>query len=215
MKSPYSNFVVIDVETGGLPNATKKAVFDVALTEVAFVAINKDLEIIDQKSWMIKPYSDKAEYSKGAEIASGISKQMCIDQGMDLKVAVQEMIIFLKKYKEGSSLPILLGHNFCTFDSNFMVNAFEFCKEDLLKYVNPDPEDTLKWGRLCWTESNNYKLGTCCQNAGITLKDAHRALTDTIATAELWIYFMKNLRGTGTSIINEEAPKKFRHTFEL
>lgn len=213
MLSPYANFIVVDCETGGLPNKNSKAVYDVALTEIACVAINSSLEIVDQQSWMVKPYKDGLEYNPKAAEASGITKQMVEEQGEDIFGVQKEVVKFLKKYKQGSSLPVILGHNFIKFDSEFMLNLFEFCKDDLLKYVNSEPEDTIKWARLMWPESTNYKLGTCCENAGITLINAHRALTDTIATAQLWIHFMKNLRGQGNSLEKEE--KKFRHTFEI
>jgi len=213
MKSPYSNFAVVDVETGGLPGKEKKAVYDIAITEIAFVIVDENLEIVERKSWLIAPYKEGLTYDKGAEIASGISRQMCEERGMNLVVAVREMIVILKKYKIGASLPVMLGHNFLKFDAEFMINMFQFCKEDLFKYVCADAEDTIKWSRLCWTESNNYKLGTCAQNAGITLKDAHRAGTDTEATALLWIHFMKSLRGQNISTM--EPPKRFRVTFEL
>jgi DNA polymerase III alpha subunit (gram-positive type) len=214
VESKYQNYISCDVETGNLLSKTKRAVFDVALTEIALVAINKDLEIVDQASWLIKPYSETAEYAKGAEIASGISKQMCEDQGRDIKEVCKEVIQFLKKYKSGSSLPVIFGHNFLAFDSYFVSNFFEYCGEDLMKCVNSEPEDTIKWARMCWQESVNYKLGTCCENAGITLKDAHRALTDTIATAKLFIHFMKNMRGVGVASSVADV-KKFRHTFEI
>lgn len=215
MKSPYTNFISCDVETGGLPNKTKRAFDDIALTEIALVAINSELEIVEEKSWLIKPYKTNLIYDKGAEISTGISKQMCEEKGMDLKDAIKEIVLFLKKYKAGSSLPIIFGHNFIKFDAAFLLNMFAFCKDDLMKYVNAEPEDTLKWARLCWTESTNYKLGTCTENAKITLIDAHRALNDTVATAKLWIYFMKNLRGTFTQSSNADngIQRKFRDEF--
>lgn len=214
MLSPYQNFIICDFETGGLPSKTKKAVYDVAVTEIALVAINSKLEIVEQASWLVKPYKEGLEYNPAAAAASGITKQMTEEQGEDIFFVQKEIVKFLKKYKQGSSLPVMGGHNFIKFDSEFMLNLFEFCKDDLLKYVNNDPEDTIKWSRLMWPESTNYKLGTCCENAGITLTNAHRALSDTVATAELFIYFMKNLRGINSSTSKTEEVK-FRHTFEI
>jgi len=218
MDSPYRNWISIDSETGGLPNGKdKKAFLDIALTEIALVSINQNLEIEDKASWLIKPYKEGLIYDKGAEIASGISKQMVIEQGFELPIVLKGMIDFFKKNKVGGKLPIIFGHNFIRFDMPFIINMFEFCKEDLSKYIQPEVEDTLKWGRMCWTESNNYKLGTCCENAGITLMDAHRALTDTCATAELMIYFQKRLRGEGQVTITETTTttKTFREQFQL
>lgn len=214
MKSPYTNFIAIDVETGGLLSAGKKAVIDVALTEIALVVVNYELTIVEQCSWLIKPYKDDLIYTSRAEEVSGISKAMCEQSGIDIYDAVKQMIDIFKKYREGRSLPVLFGHNFPDFDSHFVLGAFDFCKENLLKYVHGEPEDTMKWSRYCWCESLNYKLGTCCSNAGITLQDAHRALSDTIATAQLWIYFMKRLRGIG-AVTSTIPVQRFRDTFEM
>lgn len=216
MDSPYRNWISCDCETGGLPNTKLKAFYDFALTEVAFVVVSQELEIIDQASWLIKPYKEGLVYDPRAAEASGITKQMCIEEGRDLVECQKEMAAFLKKYKYGGKLPVMFGHNFVKFDAAFMIGAFEFCKDDLMKYVNPEPEDTMKWARMAWTTSDNYKLGTCCSNAGVTLKDAHRALTDTIATAKLWVYFQKLLRGQGqTQSAKLETVTKFRDNFEL
>ena len=214
MKSKYSNFVVVDVETGGLPSKDKRAVYDIALTEVAFVAISQELKITDKLAWLIRPYAENLIYTKQAEEASGISRAMVAEQGMTIEGAVKEMVAFLKKQRDGNVLPVLLGHNFAKFDAEFMVNAFDLCKEDLFKYVNATSEDTIEWARLCWTESTNYKLGTCAERAGVTLVNAHRAMADTVATAEMWIYFMRNLRGLNGSAA-QAVTKRFRESFQL
>ena len=216
MDSPYRNWISCDVETGDLISANKKAFHDVALTEVGLVVISQELEIIDQASWLIKPYKDGLIYNPHAAEASGITKQMCIEEGRDVFECYKEIAAFMKKYKYGGKLPVIFGHNLIKFDIPFMIGLFEFCKDDLSKYVNPEPEDTMKWARMAWTVSDNYKLGTCCSNAGITLKDAHRALTDASATAKLWIYFQKLLRGQGQSQNTTiETVTKFRDNFEL
>lgn len=213
MDSPYKNYVVLDFETGGLPSKDKKAFTDIAATELALVIVSDDLQITDQMVVMFKPYKEGLIYDKGAEMASGISRQMVEQQGLDLPIAFKQITDFLKKHKDGKKLPVMVGHNM-KFDVPFMINMFDFMKDDLAKYVQPEFEDTIKWSRMCWQESTNYKLGTCCQNAGITLQDAHRSLTDTLATAKLWVYFQKNLRGQGQTVIKNEA-KRFRDTFEL
>jgi DNA polymerase III epsilon subunit-like protein len=213
MDSPYGNFIVIDSETGGIPSKGKEAFTDIALTELALVVVSQGLEIIHQDSWLIKPYKEDLIFEKAAEIASGISRKMVEEQGLELEVVHKAVQSVLKKYKFGSKLPTVVFHNM-KFDIPFLVNMFEFCKDDFTKYVKDEPEDTLKWSRMCWQESVNYKLGTCCLNAGVTLVDAHRALSDSLATARLWIYFQNNLRGNNKSASSTPI-KKFRDTFEL
>jgi len=214
MQSKYNKFISCDFETGGLPNSTMRAFYDIPITEIALVSISEDLKIEKSDSWLVKPYKEGLEYSKGAEIASGISKQMVEEQGENLEEVFKKILLFFKDCKTDSRLPVIFGHNFIKFDSAFMVNMFEYFKTDITKYLNPEAEDTLKWSRFMWKESVNYKLGTCCQNAGITLQDAHRAMSDTQATAELFIYFMKNLRGENFNK-KEIGTKKFRESFEI
>lgn len=81
----YNNtFIALDSETGGFPGAESPATITVALTEVALVPIdNESLEIVNKYSFLIKPYADDLIYSEGAAKVSGISKQMCIDEGIE------------------------------------------------------------------------------------------------------------------------------------
>lgn len=213
MESPYANYIVIDVETGGLLSKTKKAVFDVALTEVAVVAVDKSLNIVGQDSWLIRPYKDDLEYNPGAEEASGISKSMCIQQGEDIKEVYKKFEKFVKKYIVGNKKPIVVGHNLLSFDIYFIENFIEYNKGKLDGLFHHTPEDTIHWCRLKWTESTNFKLGTCCRNAGIELTEAHRALPDTIATAKLWINLMSSLRGVGVTSSRESS--SFRERFKV
>lgn len=213
MESPIKGYVIIDTETGGLPNSKSKAFIDIALTEIACVTVNSNLEITNKWSSIIKPYKKGLIYSELAEKVSGLGRKQCEEKGKDVNIVLREFIKELIKAKEVGKLPIFVAHN-TPFDAPFIVNMFEFCKEDLFKYIQDQPEDTLRWSRMLWTESTNYKLGTVCENANITLSDAHHAITDAEATAKLWIYFLKNLRGLGTKIDKSEE-KRFRHTFEL
>lgn len=155
MKSPINYYAVCDTETGGLLSKTKQAVFDVALTEIAFVIVNNEAEIVDKASWLIKPYSEDAEYGAVAAQVSGISKQMCEEQGTDIYQACNEIIAFLKKYRVGKNLPIVVGHNFQDFDTPFVQNLFEFCEQDICKSLKPIKSSyvaTEGLSKLC----NNY-----------------------------------------------------------
>ena len=223
MDSKYGCYVICDTETTGIPTKSNRAFYEVGLTEVAFVLVNENLEITEKKSWLIKPYSDKVIWNIEAEKVSGISKSMCEKEGQDIQIVCKEMSEFLHKSRDKGKekgafrLPVLVGHNFLSFDLPFLVNAFEFCKLDLSKFVHTEVEDTMKWSRYTFQTSVNYKLGTCCENFGITLAEAHRALPDTIATAKLWIQLMKNLRGKNDNNSSniDKKEKRFRHGFEL
>jgi len=219
MYSPYQNFAVVDVETGGLLTKEKKAVYDIALTEIAIVIVDSNLEIVHKDSWLIKPYND-AEYQPGAEKVSGISKKMCEEDGVDIEFACKEFIKVAKKYKVHSKPPTLVGHNYIKFDKFFVENFLAYCGEDINKYFNKEPEDTIKFARMKKPEASGYSLGESCVGAEINLVQAHRALPDTIATAELWISYLKGLRGLNSPKKSkkgkkEKPEKRFRQKFEI
>lgn len=208
-----SYYVTVDVETGGLPKQLKKkATLEVALTEVAFVVVsNPELEIVDKKSWLIKPYGKDTIYQEEAAKVSGITKQMLEKEGQEISQVFREICDFLKKYKKGNKLPIFVGHNLRNFDADFMIGLFEMFKTDISKFVDEDLEDTMEWMRKKFVEAPSFNLASCTQMANIDHVQAHRALPDTIATAKLWIYLLKCLRGEGV----ETKKKRFRDTFRF
>jgi len=194
-ESKYQNFLVYDVETGGLPSKENPAFDKMALTEVALVMVSPELEIIAKTSFLFAPYFDDLIYTSGAASVSGITKQMCIDEGIDPFEALDITQDFISTYNKSKKKPTLVGHNIIKFDNPFLENWFKACNDDLYKYVNKDPKDTLDLCHLLFPEAPNYKLGTMCDQFGVELVGAHRALPDTIANAELFIEIMKNLRG--------------------
>jgi len=208
LQAPY--IIVADTETGGLPSKDKLAFHNIALVEIAAVVIDVEkLEIVEEASWLIKPYDDGLEYSKGAFQVHGISKEMLVDKGKDLKEVYSEFTNILKKYKSGRWKPVLAGHNFEKFDIPFLQGMFGTFKDNILDYVQ-GTEDTLRWSSYKWKESTNYKLGTVCSNLDVELTDAHRALRDTVANAELIIKFIQLLRSEAT-----EKENRFRDNFKL
>lgn len=207
-------FIAIDTETGGLPSKLKKqATIEVALTEIAAVTIdNEKLEIIGKDSWLIKPYDKDLIYDKYAEIASGISKQMCEKDGIDIEKAYNGLKKVLVAGKKGKSKPIIIFQN-KDFDIPFLENLFKIFEDDFWEHIDRI-EDTLYWARLKWVEKPNYKLGSIAQYCGLDHTQAHRALPDTIITAEVWISFIKSLRNESSSA-KPTKEKKFRHSFKF
>lgn len=201
-----ANFVVFDLETGGLFSEKNPVL------EVAMFVLTNGLEDGDEYNSLIKPYGDLT-IEKEALDANGIDLSIVEKIGKDVDVVVDEIIKFLQKQKARKEKPILVGHNIDRFDIPFLNAMFTHCKKDLSKYVNNEfTIDTLWWSRLCWSESPNYKLGTCIQNAGIELINAHRAVTDTRATRELVKKFLKGIRGIGFTATEE---KRVRENFQF
>ena len=206
--------IVTDVETGGLPSKLKKAAtLEVALTEIAFVVIdNVSLEIIDQSSFLFKPYSKDLIYDPEAAKVSGISLSMLEEKGIPMEKAFSDIDKFLSRYIKGRNKPYLCGHNVQNFDLEFIVNLFELNKKDISKYFDDFILDTLWLSRLAIVENPKFNLAACCEYYGIEHVQAHRALTDTTVTAKLLIEILKRMRSQS---VEGKVEKKFRHTFEF
>lgn len=212
--SYHNRFVVSDSETGGLPDRLKKqATIEVALTEAALVSIdNEKLEIVNKGSWLVKPYTEDLIYDPIAAKVSGISKQMCVKEGIDIEEVYTNYKNFLLHETIKSLKPILIFQN-KSFDIPFFENLFLIFKDDLHKYIDRI-EDTMEWSRLLWPMESKHNLGIITQRCGLDHTESHRALPDTIITANVWIYFMKHLRGQN-SVATEESKPRFRSTFKF
>ena len=209
----YDNiFVALDTETGGLPSVEKKeATTEVALTEIALVSIdNEKLEIISEYSELIAPYSDQLIYSPKAEKISGISKKMCEDEGSDIEQVYKNTKSFLISQKISSRKPIIIIQNE-SFDTPFLVNLFKMFKDNFFKYIS-GIEDTMEYSRKKWPLESKHNLGAIAERCGIDHVEAHRAGPDTITAAEIWIYFMKCLRG---EIGSGNNTNNFRFSFKF
>lgn len=213
----YNNcFIVCDTETGGLPSKLKKVAFDeVALTEIAFVVVdNESLSIIDRFSCLIKPYNDDLIYDPFAAKVSGIDKELCEKEGVDVEEAYKQVRKFLKKHL-GTKKGFLVGQNFINFDIPFIENFFKYCKGDMWKVFSTDIKDTMITSREKWPSESKHNLPIICERLGITYVEAHRALPDTEMTAEVWIEFMKLLRGEGKIQNEQKEEKRHRVEFEI
>lgn len=222
MPSYNNNFLVVDCETGGLPSRLKKeATTEVALTEIAMSIIdNEKLEIVESKSWLFKPYSDDLIYDPQALQVTGITIDMLEKNGLEMKTAMKEIQDFCKKARAKTKKPYLVGHNIIKFDLDFIENLWEFNGKDISKDIDTGRVyDTLDIARDKWVTKPGFKLIDVAGYLGIDLIDAHRAESDTIVTAKIFIEFMKLLRGSSEhKEENEEeilTPARYREEFYL
>ena len=107
------------------------------------------------------------------------------------------------KVKEmGRLVPV--GHN-VTFDIRFLNYALSLEEKPLLdEWMYPNLIDTFGLGKMTWgvTGEEKLNLGACCERAKIKLTDAHGAMNDVEATADLLRWYMRKLRakkGEGTA----------------
>lgn len=215
MKSSLKYIVVLDTETGGLFNSKVKAFDDAALIEVACVVIDcQELKIVEELSWILKPYKDDLIYSKEAEAVHGITKEVIENNGLEEKIVFKQFKQLLSKYKNPRHKAAICGHNLNGFDLEFIRNWFTFHNEDwesLIKWTF----DTQAFAYMASDEQENYQLHTCCQNAGIDLVNAHRALDDTKATADLMIKYIEKLKGKANPVVEIEKKPRYREKFQL
>jgi|SRR5690606_14350330 len=220
---PVNSYIIFDWETGGL-DATK-----VAVTELAMISIRGDnFEEIDRISTYIKPYGNYTYDQKALDI-TGISHDD-INSGISVKELVSQIIQLFQNAsftKRKDARPIIVAHN-VLFDISFLQQVFAFCKVNLSDYIQgkedfygnfiPQYVDTVEESKRKWNreagEIKDYKLPTCCQKAGIDLIDGHKAINDTIALKELFIYLTKSLRSQGGELSSVQE-FRYRDTFEF
>ena len=133
-------------------------------------------ELVSIEETDLKPLArllfDKC-YNPGAFAATGINRQLLLDEGIERGLAYKKVEAFFLKHTEGNSKPILSGHNIRKFDNPFMEKFFSLYKKDFNNFINPTQMiDTLEWSRLKWFNMPSYALGVVSNELGITLKNA-------------------------------------------
>ena len=206
---------MFDFESGGIPSKDKRAFYEIASVELAIVVIDvRTLEIVEEKNWIFEDeYKEDLIYAKEAEDVHGITKKIRQENGVPLKTIYKELKSIFSKYKNPRQLCCMSGHNI-SFDIPFLRNFFEYVGDDIDNYVKYWL-DTMLLAHMSSLEQINYQLGTCCQINGIDLVDAHRALNDTAANAQLLISYIKRLRGQGVQSESKTKKVRYRENFQL
>ena len=190
-------FVVFDIETGGLDENRHPII------ELAFVTIQPDKKnklVIKQDltfDCLIKPYSDVLKIEDQALKVNGITFEEIEKFGVESKDVIEGLIELSQslsvesvREKRRRNKPILVGHNIDEFDILFLKKFFKYHDKDLNDYFSYTTVDTYTLSRLIFRTDDkidNLKLGTTCNYFGIRIKNAHRALDDALANAELFI----------------------------
>lgn len=214
MKSSVKYVIVQDYETGGLPDSKNRPFLDVPLCEVACVVIDMaELIIVDEYQNLFLPnYKEGLTYNPTALAVNGLTLEQLEEQGVEPKVVYKDLKEIYTKYKNPRHGAIVCGHNYTGFDHPFTVELFAYHGDDVWKYVKW-VEDTQKLAYYASLEQQDYKLATCCAQNNIALTGAHRAIYDTRSNAQLFINFIKRLRGGG--VVAGEEKKPFREQFKF
>lgn len=218
MKEKYCNFIILDCETGGKTHLKNP------MTQFASIIIDgRSLNEVDRYCTFIKQYGEKEgliieqealDYTgiTRTQIASGISIQQFVDNFIQITTKARAHNTHVA-YK-----PIVVGHN-VQFDLGFLQYAFEYCKQDLYKYIQKDYWCTMRMSQArSYPQGNELKfnLEACCERMSVELLDGHDAMNDTLATMELFIKLIYHLRGDGSEGMElQDTRSRVRDTFKF
>lgn len=202
-------YIGFDLETGGFSYDKNP------ITQIAMIALDGNtLKEIDRMEFYVKPYDD-LRIEKQALLTTGL-KLKDIRKGYDKKTAVNLIRDFAKKNSKTQSVrnrPILFAHN-SKFDIGFLKSLFSRCNDDWKKVFNPVAICTQQWSKAFSGKNESLKLGSCCERVGIELKDAHKAMNDTLAMVKLFRFYVLNMRNINQNS-KEEIKTKKRVTFQF
>lgn len=189
-----ANFVVFDCETGGLFEKENP------ITQFACVILDySTLKEIDRFETYVKPYNDLVVTQKALD-STMVTMSDIKKKGVDVEDFVEALDKFLKNHNTSKKKPekgklVPVGQNI-PFDIRFLTYAFKLCKKSWKECVQDNFIDTYPLAKLSWGIKGDEKLnlGANCERAKISLTDAHGAMNDVEATAELLRFFAKKLR---------------------
>lgn len=163
-------YIVLDLETTWLHP------YRHGITEIAAVKFDGE-KIIDQFHSLINP---ERHISKGIERLTWITNEMVADAPIISKV--------MPDFRDFLADEYIVGHN-VSFDYRFINHYHYECFES---YLQNETICTMKLSRRYLPELPNKKLWTVCQHFWVTNTQAHRAMSDTLATLEVFKYFFNN-----------------------
>lgn len=166
-----NEIVVFDFETTGLEATTNEII------EIGAVKIHKG-KITETFSTFVKP---KAEISEEITGITGITNEMVKDA-----YSIEQVLPDFYKFTKNC---VLSAYNIA-FDYAFLYAA---AKKQGYLFDNRQI-DTMYLAKTKVHGVKNYKLKSVASHLGITLDNAHRAIYDTIATAEIFILLSDDLQ---------------------
>lgn len=180
-------FAVTDVETtGGQPSGS-------SITEIAVVLTDGQREL-DRFHSLVRPGQTIPFY---IEQLTGISNEMVAD-APEFEDIADELLSFFEE-------SIFIAHN-VGFDYSFIKAAFESVN---IRFNRPRL-CTVRLSRKLFPGLPSYSLGRLCNSLSIEHTQAHRALSDTLATVELFHKLCGEDRsGTISELLRRNAPEQW------
>lgn len=174
------DFVVFDIETTGLHSDRDK------ITEVGAVKVSGG-KVVDTFSTFVNP-----EIPIPANITklTGITDEMVQD--------APKIDTVLKDFMEFSKGCVLVAHN-ASFDVGFIKHNARLLD---VKVENP-VLDTLQLSRRMFPQLKRHKLNVVAEHLGVKLENHHRAVDDSMATAEIFIKCIEILKDKGACTVDD------------
>lgn len=205
-----SNYIVFDCETGGLDEMQNP------ITQYAAVILDgRTLKEVDRFETFVKPYGGLVIEKQAIEHTMVTMSD--VNSGMKLSDFVSTLTAWWESHRTktrvremGRLVPV--GHN-VTFDLRFINHALALeGKPSTEEWMYPNLIDTFSLGKMTWglTGEEKLNLGACCERARIKLTDAHGAMNDVVATAELFRWYDRKLRAKRGDAPGEEATSRPR-----
>ncbi len=159
------SFVVYDFETTGV-NVTQDEIIEIGALKI------ENGEYKEVFTTLVKPKRPiPAEATKVNKITDEMVSNCC-----SIEQVIRDFYLFCK----GSQM---VGYNSIAFDSIFLLRAGKSIGLDF----NNNQLDAFLLAKEKLKGLRNYKLGTVAKYLEVNLVDAHRALNDVIATAEVFL----------------------------
>lgn len=160
-------YVCFDFETTGLHYETGDKIIEIGAVKIVDGKITESFLTYVDPEMPIPPESSAI---------SGI-----VDSDVKGAPKDYEALQDFYKFTRGA---ILTGYNIINFDMRFLIGQGKTCRWDFSKN---EVDDVYKWAQKYVFGVKNYKLGTIAAKLGVVLDNAHRAVYDAQATAEVFL----------------------------
>lgn len=159
-------FVCYDFETTGLHYSSGDRIIEIGAVKI------ENGKITEKFMSFVDPEKHIPEESSAI---SGI-----VDSDVFGAPTADKVLQDFYKWTRGA---IIIGYNNINFDNLFLIGQG---KEARWNFDN-ETDDVYKWAQKYVRGAKNYKLKTIADKLGVTLDNAHRAVYDALATAEVFI----------------------------
>ena len=165
----------LDLETTGFDNKKDN------ILEISAVRYDEDKKEIVAKFDRVLNLPEGVEVSSMIEGLTGISTEMCRDEGISMSQAQEEFSEFIQPDD------IITGHNI-SFDTGFL-NQFGFMNFETYRHKEVDTFilSVLVLGQ----EEESHALEILSEKYGIVHENAHRAMSDVLANLDFYLILQK------------------------